>query len=298
MFEGKNVKLGIAPIGWTNDDMPQLGGANTFEQCISEITLAGFQGTEVGGKFPTEANVLKASLKLRNLQIASQWFSSFLCEKSYEENEKEFIKQLDFLEYMGAKHVNVCELTRCLFASKKSMFGKAKPVANDIEWERLCTGINKLGEIAAKREIKLCYHHHMGTIIQTIAEVRRLMENTNTEYVYLCFDTGHFTFAGEDAVSACKEFGKRIGHVHLKDIRPDKMKQAVKEGFYFRQAVLENCFTVPGDGCIDFPAVFNILDKIGYEGWLLVEAEQDPAISNPLEYALKARAYIREISGI
>lgn len=298
MFEGRKIFLGIAPIGWTNDDMPQLGGENTFEQCVSEAALAGFQGTEVGGKYPADPKVLKKAMDLRGLRIASQWFSSFLCEKSYEENEREFVKQLDFLEAVGANRINVCELTRCLFASEESMFGKAKPIATDEEWEKLSTGLDKLGKIATERGFKLCFHHHMATVVQTLAETRRLMEMTDPKFVYLCFDTGHFTFAGEDAVAACKEFAPRIGHVHLKDIRKDKMEQARREGFKFRRAVLGNCFTVPGDGCVDFPAVFKILDEIGYEGWLLVEAEQDPAISNPFEYALKARKYIREVTGI
>lgn len=210
------------------------------------------------------------------MKIASQWFSSYLCEKPYEENEREFVKQLDFLETVGANRINVCELTRCLFASKESMFGEAKPVATAAEWEKLSTGLDKLGRIATQRGFKLCFHHHMATVVQTVTETRRLMETTDPKFIYLCFDTGHFTFAGEDAVTACKEFVSRIGHVHLKDIRKEKMQQARREGFYFRRAVLENCFTVPGDGCVNFPAVFKILDKHGYEGWASRRGETRP----------------------
>lgn len=162
-----NVKLGIAPIGWTNDDMPQLGGELTFEQMVSEAALAGFQGTEVGGKFPTDPAVLNKALDLRGIKIASQWFSSFLCSTPYEENEKAFIEQLDFLEAVGASRINVCELTRCLFAEECSMFGSNKPVATDEEWDKLCDGLNKLGKIAADRGFKLCFHHHMATVVQT-----------------------------------------------------------------------------------------------------------------------------------
>ncbi|MBR2188297.1 MAG: myo-inosose-2 dehydratase [Eubacterium sp.] len=294
----KNVKLGIAPIGWTNDDMPGLGGELTFEQMISEAALAGFMGTEVGGKFPGDPAVLNKALRLRNLKIASQWFSSFLCSKSYEENEKAFIRQLDFLEAVGAERINVCELTRCLFAETCSMFGDQKPVASDEEWEKLCGGLNRLGRIAAARGFRLCYHHHMATVVQTFEETKRLMEQTDPDLVWLCFDTGHFTFSGEDAVRAAKQFSPRIGHVHLKDIRPEKMEKAVREGFYFRQAVLEGCFTIPGDGCVDFPAVFEVLDQSGYEGWMIVEAEQDPAQANPFEYALAAREYLRKTAKI
>lgn len=293
-----NVKVGIAPIGWTNDDMPQLGGELTFEQMISEAALAGFQGTEVGGKFPTESEELNRALDLRGLKIASQWFSSFLCSKTYEENERSFVKQLDFLEAVGAARINVCELTGNLFAKTCSMFGENKPIATDEEWRKLCGGLNRLGKIAAERGFKLCYHHHMATVVQTMAETRRLMENTDPRFVWLCYDTGHFTFSREDAVQAAREFGSRIGHVHLKDIRPDKMEQAYREGFPFRKAVLEGCFTVPGDGCVDYPGVFKALRDAHYEGWFLVEAEQDPAKANPFAYALKARSYLRETAHV
>ncbi len=296
MFQ--EVKLGIAPIGWTNDDMPQLGGTLTFEQMISEAALAGFQGTEVGGKFPTDPQILKKALDLRGLKIASQWFSSTLCESSYEENQAAFIRQLDFLEAVGANRINVCETTRCLFAEECSMFGDNKPIASDAEWQKLCSGLDKLGKLAAGRGFRLCFHHHMATVVQTLAETRRLMEHTNPDYVWLCYDTGHFTFSGEDAVQAAKEFAPRIGHVHLKDIRQTKMQQAYTEGYKFRKAVLEGCFSIPGDGCVDFPGVFKALDAAGYQGWLIVEAEQDPAKANPFEYALLARDYIRKTAGI
>ena len=173
------------------------------------------------------------------------------------------------------------------------MFGSNKPVATDEEWDKLCDGLNKLGKIAADRGFKLCFHHHMATVVQTFEETKRLMDNTDPRYVYLCFDTGHFTFSKEDAVKAAKEFGPRIGHVHLKDIRPDMMEKAYAEGFKFRKAVLEGCFTIPGDGCVDYPGVFKALHDAHYEGWFIVEAEQDPAKANPLEYA-KWRASISE----
>lgn len=298
MFENKKIVLGIAPIAWTNDDMPALGGKNSFEQCVSEAALTGFVGTEVGGKFPTDPTVLKKALDLRGLQIASQWFSSFLCTTSYEENEKNFIEQLDFLEAVGANRINVCELSYNLFAEECSIFGDNKPIASDTEWERLTKGLNQLGRIATKRGFKLCFHHHMATVVQTIEETKRLMDNTSIDNVYLCYDTGHFTFSGEDAVEAAKLFGTRIGHVHLKDIRKGKMAMAIKEGYKFRKAVVEGCFTVPGDGCVDYAGVFKVLDKIGYEGWFIVEAEQDPLEADPFEYALKARKYIKKMTGL
>ena len=296
-----NVKLGIAPIGWTNDDMPQLGGELTFEQMVSEAALAGFQGTEVGGKFPTDPAVLNKALDLRGIKIASQWFSSFLCSTPYEENEKAFIEQLDFLEAVGASRINVCELTRCLFAEECSMFGDNKPIATDEEWDKLCDGLNKLGKLSMEKYgIRTCFHHHMGTVCQTVEETTRLMENTDPKYVFLCFDTGHFTFAGEDPVKMLEKFADRVGHVHLKNMRMPLVEKARAEHWSFLDAVRAGAFTVPGDpdGCVEFDAVFDLLDKAGYTGWIMVEAEQDPAKANPFEYAKMGREYITAHTGL
>lgn len=290
-----NIKLGIAPIGWTNDDMPELGGENTFEQCISEIALAGYEGTEVGGKFPKDPIKLKKALDLRKLEIASKWFGSTLCEDSFEKNKDAFTKELDYLETLGASRINVCEMTGNLFAQQVSMFGENKPVATREQWERLCSGLNKLGEIANKRGFELCYHHHMATIVQTVDETKRLLEDTDERHVHLCFDSGHFRFSEEDPIRAANLFKRRVKHIHFKDIREEKMTIAIKEGYPFRKAVREGCFTVPGDGMIDFSELVKIFIEDGYKGWIIVEAEQDPNIANPFEYALKAKKYLAEI---
>lgn len=291
-MKGNNIKLGIAPISWSNDDMPHLGDYNTFEACLSEAALAGYDGTEVGIKFPSDASVLNYHLDLRGLSISSMWFSSFLCSESYESNEKRFIEALDFLENVGSKRINVCELTHCLIDSTNSMFYENKPIANDAEWNLLCEGLNKLGTLAKDRGIKLCYHHHMATIVQTLSETLRLLNNTDDDKVYLCFDTGHFAFSDEDVIQSLHACHHRIGQVHLKDVRYEQITKAKENGYSFRKSVLNDCFTVPGDGMIDFGPIFKLLDKYAYEGWVIVEAEQDPAKANPLEYAQIAKKYI------
>ena len=300
MFDPKTVSLGIAPIGWCNDDMPELGAENTFQQTVSEMALAGFTGCEIGNKYPTDPAELKKALDLRGMRIASRWYSSFILTRSMEEEEKDFIANLDFLEAVGANHINVSEQSYSIQGKMDVpvLTGGHKHVMNDEEWDRFCKGLNRLGQIASERGFKLCFHHHMATVVQTFEETKRLMDNTDPRYVYLCFDTGHFTFSKEDAVKAAKEFGPRIGHVHLKDIRPDMMEKAYAEGFKFRKAVLEGCFTIPGDGCVDYPGVFKALHDAHYEGWFIVEAEQDPAKANPLEYAKMAREYIKKTAGI
>lgn len=298
MFDKAKIKLGIAPIGWTNDDMPALGGENTFEQCISEMALAGFTGCEVGNKYPKDTTELKEALDLRGMRIASKWFSSFLATKPYEETEKEFLKELDYLEAVGANRINVSEQSHSVQGKEELSIFDYKVHFTDEEWNLVCEGLNKLGEIATNRGFKLCYHHHMGTGIQTIAETERLLDNTDKNNVFLCYDTGHFSFAGEDPLYIVKKYPDRIGHVHLKDVRMDVVKKATEGKWSFLRSVREGTFTVPGDGDVDFDAVFKELKQTGYEGWFLVEAEQDPAKANPFKYAKMARSFIAEKTGL
>jgi inosose dehydratase len=296
-MDRKKIRIGIAPIAWTNDDMPDLGKENTFEQCVSEMALAGFEGTEIGNKYPKDPAVLEKYLSLRGLSVASAWFSAFLTTKPFEETAKAFEAHRDFLNAMGAKVIVVSEQGHSVQGKLSTPIFGHKYVMNDGEWKLLCDGLNRLGALAAEKGMKVVYHHHMGTVVQTAEEIDRLMENTDPGLVSLLYDTGHLVFAGEDALAVLKKYGKRIGHVHLKDVRPDVLREVHAKDMSFLQAVRAGAFTVPGDGSIDFAPVFDILSQNGYEGWLLVEAEQDPAKANPLEYAVKARRYIREKIG-
>ena len=297
MLDKNKVKLGIAPIGWTNDDMPDLGAENTFQQCVSEMALAGFTGCEVGNKYPKDTAVLKKALELRGMQICNAWFSSFLLTKPYEEVEADFIKHITFLKEMGAKVVGISEQSYSIQGTDKPIF-EAKYVMNDAEWDVFCKGLNRLGKTAKDMGIALTLHHHMGTVVQTEAEIDRMMENTDPELFSLLFDSGHLAYCGEDYMSVLKKYAKRIKHVHLKDIRPDVIAKVKAEHLSFLQGVRMGTFTVPGDGAIDFGPIFDVLAECGYEGYVLVEAEQDPAIANPLEYAIKARKYIAEKAGL
>ena len=169
---------------------------------------------------------------------------------------------------------------------------------NDGEWDKFAKGMNRLGDIANSMGIKLVYHHHMGTVVQTAEEIDRMMDMTDPDKFALLYDTGHLAYCGQDYLAVLKKYAKRIAHVHLKDVRPEVVEKVKKEKLSFLQGVRAGAFTVPGDGCIDFAPVFDELDKSGYEGWMIVEAEQDPAKANPLEYALKARDYIRKTAKI
>ena len=299
MFDKNKVKLGIAPIAWTNDDMPDLGNLNTFEQCVSEMALAGFTGSEVGNKYPKDPEVLKKALELRGVEICNQWFSSFLITKPFEEVEKEFRAQLAFLKAMGAKVIGASEQSHSVQGQMDTPIFGHKYEMNDEEWDTFCTGMNKLGKIAKEEYgIALTFHHHMGTVVQSLAEVDRMMENTDPEYVSLLFDTGHFTYCGEDPLEVVKKYVHRIKHVHLKDIRPEVVEQVKKENMSFLAGVRAGAVTIPGDGCINYDPIFKVLEDAGYEGYMVVEAEQDPAKANPLEYAIRARKFIAEKTGL
>ena len=279
--------------------MPELGAENTFQQTISEMALAGFTGCEIGNKFPSDPQALKKARDLRGMRVASRWFSSFLLTQPYAQVEAEFSAQLDFLAAVGANRINVSEQSYSIQGQMDvPVLRDRKYVMNEGEWTRLCEGLDRLGALAVSRGFRLCYHHHMGTVVQTAAETEYLMEHTMPGRVWLCYDTGHFTFAGEDPMAVLKKYADRVGHVHLKDMRLPVVKQARDEGWSFLQAVRNGAFTVPGDGGVQFDEVFRVLAASGYQGWLLVEAEQDPAKADPLEYAMKARTFIHEKTGL
>ena len=300
MFSENEVFLGIAPIGWCNDDMPELGAENTFRQIVSEMALAGYAGCEIGNKYPKDPAELKKALDLRGLRIAGRWYSSFLLTRPIEEEEKDFTANLAFLKAVGANRINVSEQSYSIQGRIDTpvLTGDHKHIMNDEEWGRLTAGLDHLGRIAKDHGFKLCYHHHMGTVVQTSGETDRMMSNTDPDLVFLCYDTGHFTFAGEDPLVMLKKYADRIGHVHLKDMRLNVAEEVRKRSWSFLEAVRNGAFTVPGDGDVDFDPIFRTLAEAGYKGWLLVEAEQDPSRADPLEYAIKGRRYIREHTGL
>jgi inosose dehydratase len=288
------IKLGIAPIAWTNDDMPDLGKENTFEQCVSEMALAGFTGCEVGGKYPKDTAVLKKALDLRGMSIASAWFSSFLLTQPYEQVEKDFIAHCEFLHTMGAKFCNVAEQGNSIQGKFDKAVFADKPYNTEEQWKLLTEGLNKLGATAKKIGLTMTYHHHMGTGVQTAEEIDRLMDETDPELVWLLYDTGHLVCSGEDYIAILKKYLPRIRHIHLKDVRMEVRNRVKAENMSFLDGVRAGMFTVPGDGNVDFEPIFDIVNASDYDGWYIVEAEQDPAKANPLEYAIKARKYIRD----
>ena len=278
-----SIKLGIAPIAWSNDDMPELGGDTTLEQCLSEASKAGFSGIEFGGKFPKDSNKLLPKLSKENLQLCSGWYGAQLLKNSPKEEFQLMRKQLDLFKDCNAPCMVFAEITNSIQGDPNTPLSK-RPKLTDDDWKILITRINEISKMMLDEEMPLAYHHHMGTVIETEDETKRLIESTNDD-VKLLIDTGHMLFAQGNSVKLAEDFSERLIHIHCKDIRKDVLEKSLKNDSTFRQAFLDGAFTVPGDGCIDYKPFLKVLNKKNYKGWLVVEAEQDPAKANPFEYA-------------
>ncbi len=293
------IKLGCAPINWTNDDMPELGGHLTFEQCVSEMALAGYSGSEIGNKYPKDKEVLAKALDMRNIQICNQWFSCEFTTKPIDETVKRFEETSDFLKYLGAEVIGACETGVTIQGDMNKAVFKEAPILTDEQFDKIAKGLNTIGKIAKDKGMKLAYHYHMGTGIQSMEEFRKLMDRVDPELVGVLYDTGHTAFAGEDPVAVLEKYIDQVVHIHFKDVRSDVLKRVKEEDLSFLQAVKEGVYTVPGDGdMVDWDGVFEVLSKSKYKGWIVIEAEQDPDKANPLEYAIKAREFIREKTGL
>ena len=278
-----SIKLGIAPIAWSNDDMPELGGETTLEQCLSEASKAGFTGIEFGGKFSKNSKELIPKLEKENLQLWSGWYGATLLKNTPKEEFELMREQMDLFKDCKSPCMVFAEVTNSVQGDPKTPLSK-KPKLSEDEWKLLISRINEISKMMLDENMPLAYHHHMGTVIETEDETRRLIESTS-DSVKLLIDTGHMLFAGGNSIKLTEDFMERIIHVHCKDIRKDVLEKSLKNDSTFRQAFLDGAFTVPGDGCIDYKPFLTVLKNRNYEGWLVVEAEQDPAKANPFEYA-------------
>jgi inosose dehydratase len=286
------IKWGIAPIGWRNDDLPHIGVENTLSHLLGDIVVAGFEGTEVGGFFPSSEE-LNFELGLRNLSIAGQWFSSFIIGEGIAETSKKFSEHCKFLKEVDATTAVVSEQTYSIQGKDVNVFCN-KPIFTDQEWDTLCNGLNELGKIAEQYGLRFAYHHHMGTGVQTLEETERLLNNTDPNLVGLLYDTGHIYVSDGDYMALLENNISRITHVHFKDVRSNVLQASKEAGLSFAGAFLDGMFTVPGDGNIDFEPAYSFLIQNNYKGWIVIEAEQDPKQAHPLQYALIARKYIDE----
>ena len=274
------VEIGVNPITWTNDDMPELGGDIPLETCLAETREAGYSGTELGGKFPRMSGELAPILARHRLKLVSGWYDGRIFERDVAAEFAAIEQHLTLLRDLGCKVV--------VYADTSGRQGfppiSQRPSLADDDWPAYGRKVTELSERMASFGVRMAFHHHMGTIVQSDAEIDRLMATTG-EAAGLLFDTGHCLFAGGDPAALLQRHVARVVHVHCKDVRPAMLERARAEDMTFMGAVLEGVFTVPGDGCIAFTPLLRRLREAEYQGWLVVEAEQDPRKAHPLTYA-------------
>ena len=277
------AKLGIAPIAWSNDDLPELGGDTPLEACLTESRLAGFAGVETGGKFPKTTTELRSVLDAHDLLLASGWYSGTLLENELAKEKDQVNEQLSLFRNLGAACLVYGETAGTIQNIRHAPLN-TRPRLDEHQIQQYGGKLTAFAEFCAEQGVPLAFHEHMGTAIETERDLDLLMRHTG-EAVHLLFDTGHIKFAGGDPLVTIEKFADRIIHVHAKDIRADVIAALNLHEQSFLDAVLAGAFTVPGDGALDFNSIVQRLGDKGYEGWFIVEAEQDPLRAPPLEYA-------------
>ena len=277
------IKLGIAPIAWSNDDMPELGGDTPIEQCLEEVATAGFTGIELGGKFPRNPGITNFLLNKYNLKMPGGWYGSLLRGRSAEIEWAAMQDHLNLLKLIKADVFVFADVSGSIQGDQSRKLS-TRPNMDDKEFVQYCKKINEISNRLDNEGIPMSYHEHMGTIIQTENDVDMFMENTN-DNTFLLYDTGHLLFAKANYERVLKKYISKINHIHCKDIRKNILENSLKNDLSLRKSFLDGVFTVPGDGCIDYKPLFKILYENSYEKWLIIEAEQDPIKANPLEYA-------------
>lgn len=278
-----SIRIGAHTICWSNDDMPELGGYIPVDTCLSEASSIGLEGMEMGNKFPKEANALKKLLGKYNLDLTSWWFSGALLLRSPEEEFKAMRPQLDLLKTMGCDVVVYAETANTI-QGRRDIGLAHRPIMEKNCWPEYFKKLTALGALTLEYGVRLAFHHHMGTIIQSEEDIDRLMSSTG-DSVYLLLDTGHAVWGGADPIRMAKNYASRVAHIHTKDVRADIVAKAKKENWPFLDSVLQGVFTVPGDGSVDYVNFFKELPH--YSGWIVIEAEQDPEKANPLVYVTK-----------
>lgn len=284
------VQLGISPISWRNEDDPEIGKKTDYRQILDEVALAGYQGTEGAGYFPA-AQQVKAQADLRTIKIAGQWFSSYILRDGIQQACLDFERHCQKLAIMHAHFTVLSEQTNSIQRQANQNIFTDKPIFTDEQWQQLCAGLNEFGHIAQKYDVQIAYHHHLGTGVQTMAEVARLMDHTDPHLVGLLLDTGHAFVSDGSYQPLLEQYAARIVYLHLKDVHLKQLKKFQQTGSAFGNTILNDTFTVPGQGDLDFQPVFDFIQH-GYHGWVMVDAELNPAHVDSLALAIKAHDFL------
>ena len=285
------IRFGVSPIAWINDDMPELGGDTPVETVLQDIQELGFSGVELGGKFPRDPNVLRALLSSHHLGLVGGWYSSSLLFRSAEAEIEAMRGHLDLLQALGSSVFVIAETSNAVHGARDCPLTTSPALGND-DWKRFGERLTEVADFIERSGLRFAYHHHLGTAVETAEELDRFLSSTGAS-VGLTLDTGHAALGGIDPVTVIRSSPERIAHVHCKDVRRHVFDKIINQGGSFLDGVLRGMFTVPGDGDLDFAPVFKALSEIGYSGWVIVEAEQDPAIANPRAYAQLGLSILR-----
>ena len=288
------IRLGVNPIGWSNDDLQDIGGDIPLETCLAEAREAGFEGMEKGHKLPSDGATLKAKLAEFGLVFVGGWHSTALLRRTAHEEFENAKAHIAMTKDAGAGVLIAAECSNTIHGDRHAPLSTRPKLAAG-EWRQFGARMTEFASLVADEGLKLCYHHHMGTVVQSEADIDAFMAATEPP-VYLLLDTGHATWGGADPATLAHRYRDRIGHVHCKDVRDAKRKEADAKDLSFLDAIIGiglelGVYTVPGDGMIDYAATFRELK--GYSGWVIVEAEQDPKKAPTLPYARKGVAHLR-----
>jgi inosose dehydratase len=290
------AKLGIAPIAWWNDDLEELSDDVSLEECLRQAGVAGFTGMETGRRFPMDATVLGPILKAHQMSVCGGWFSGQLLDGDLEEEKQRIAQQMALFKAVNAPCIVYGECARTIQGDRSKPLA-TKPKLSEDEIKVYARKMTKFGEWCAEQGMPLSYHHHMAAVIETEPELDMFMKHSG-EGIPLLFDAGHMAFAGGDVMRVIDKHHRRITHVHTKDVRMDVINKLDRSNESFLDAVVKGAFTVPGDGSLDFAAIVGRLASHGYEGWFVVEAEQDPKINPPLAMAKKGHAELVRVMAL
>lgn len=278
-----SISFGVSPIAWINDDMPELGGETPLATVFDDARDAGFAGIELGGKFPREPVALRALLDPYGLSLVGGWYSTELLVRTAEQEIEALQPHLNLLKAMGSKVFIAAETSNAVH-SRRGVPLASTPRLDAGQWPQFGTRLSDLAEYIEGEGLRFAYHHHLGTVVERGEDVDAFLRHTGA-HVGFTVDTGHAALGGFDAVDLIRQAPKRVAHVHCKDVRSDVFRRLIGEGGSFLDGVLAGMFTAPGDGSLDFGAVMQALRDIDYSGWVIVEAEQDPALADPRDYA-------------
>ncbi|KVO42091.1 myo-inosose-2 dehydratase [Burkholderia ubonensis] len=286
-------RIGINPLSWMNDDLPSLGGETPLAVALTEGRDIGYEGFELGNKFPREPQALKALLGEYGLSLVSGWYSGRLAQRSVDDEIAAVGPHLDLLAQNGATVMVYGEVADTIQGAPVPLYQRPR-FTTDAQWDGYAERLDAFARYTLSRGVRVAYHHHMGAYVETPADVDRLMAATS-DAVGLLFDAGHITFAGGNPAEVLKRHIARVCHVHCKDVRPAVIRLARNRNWSFLDAVINGAFTVPGDGAIDFATLIDLLKRHGYRGWLVVEAEQDPVVAPSYAYAQKGYRTLRAL---